>query len=140
LAQSPELNPSELLFVYGTLLPGLRLNHHMSGAERLGPAKAQGLLYDLGTYPGWVQGEGWVSGEIYRLSSTHLLRLDEVEEVVPGDPDASLYVRDRIQISEGTCSGQWVWIYRYNRPVTGCFQIQSGDYLEHIRQTPGRIS
>ena len=47
---------NELLFIYGTLLPGLRLDHHMTGAERLGPALVQGRLYDLGTYPGWVQG------------------------------------------------------------------------------------
>ena len=131
---------TELLFIYGTLLPGLRLDHHMTGAERLGPALVQGRLYDLGTYPGWVQGEGWVRGEMYRLSSSHLQRLDVVEEVVPGDPAASLYGRDRIQVSEGACAGQWVWVYRYNRPVTGCLQILSGDYLEHVRQTPGRIS
>ena len=131
---------TELLFIYGTLLPGLRLNHHMSGAERLGPARVQGRLYDLGTYPGWLQGEGLVRGEIYRLSSSHLQRLDEVEEMVPGDPVGSLYWRDRIQVVKGFCSGQWVWVYRYNRSVTGCFLIPSGDYLEHVRQTPGRVS
>jgi gamma-glutamylcyclotransferase (GGCT)/AIG2-like uncharacterized protein YtfP len=140
LVQSPDLDTTELLFIYGTLLPGLRLDHHMLGAERLGPAKIQGLLYDLGTYPGWVQGDGLVHGEVYRLTSTHLQRLDEVEEVVPGDPVASLYVRDRIQVLVGTCSGQWVWVYRYNRSVTGCAQISSGDYLEHVRRTPGRLS
>jgi gamma-glutamylcyclotransferase (GGCT)/AIG2-like uncharacterized protein YtfP len=131
---------TELLFIYGTLLPGLRLDHQMLGAERLGPALVQGRLYDLGTYPGWVQGEGLVRGEIYRLSSSHLQRLDEVEEVVPDDPVASLYWRDRIQVLEGACAGQWAWVYRYNRSVTGCFQIPSGDYWEHVRQTPGRIS
>lgn len=42
---------TDLLFIYGTLLPGLRLAHEMEGAELMGAAKVRGHLYDIGYYP-----------------------------------------------------------------------------------------
>ena len=38
------------LFIYGTLMPGLRLAHEMAGAEPLGPAQVTGRLVDVGQY------------------------------------------------------------------------------------------
>ena len=70
---------ASILFIYGALLPGLRLEREMSGAERLGAAQVRGQLYDIGSYPGLVAGQGLVSGELYRVTSEHLWRLDAVE-------------------------------------------------------------
>lgn len=123
---------TQLLFVYGTLLSGLRLHHAMQGAISLGAARVQGRLYDLGTYPGLVWGEGEVSGEVYRVDAAHLERLDLIEEMIPNDPRSSLYWREQVEVLTGACAGQVVWTYRYNRAVDEHALIAHGDYRRHV--------
>ena len=127
------------LFIYGTLMPGLRLEAEMHGAERLGPARVPGRLVDVGRYPGLLHGEGDVTGEVYRVSDAQLARLDEVEEMVPGDRSASQYWRERVLVLEGALAGQSVWTYVYNQPVDGLTPIVHGDYRRYIREV-GRES
>lgn len=127
------------LFIYGTLMPGLRLEAEMQGAERLGLAQVPGRLVDVGRYPGLLHGEGLVAGEVYRVSETQLARLDEVEEMVPGDRGASQYWRERVTVQAGAWAGQPVWTYVYNRPVDGLTPIAHGDYRRYIREV-GRDS
>lgn len=127
------------LFIYGTLMPGLRLQAEMQGAERLGPARVPGRLVDVGRYPGLLQGEGLVAGEVYRVSEAQLAHLDEVEEMVPGDRGASQYWRERVTVQEGALAGQQVWTYVYNLPVDGLTPIAHGDYRRYIREV-GRDS
>ena len=127
------------LFIYGTLMPGLRLEAEMHGAERLGPARVSGRLVDVGRYPGLLHGEGTVTGEVYRVSDAQLARLDAVEEMVPGDRAASQYWRERVLALDGALAGQPVWTYVYNRPVDGLTPIAHGDYRRYIREV-GRES
>jgi gamma-glutamylcyclotransferase (GGCT)/AIG2-like uncharacterized protein YtfP len=127
------------LFIYGTLMPGLRLEAEMHGAERRGPARVSGRLVDVGRYPGLLHGEGTVTGEVYRVSDAQLAQLDAVEEMVPGDRAASQYWRERVQVLEGPLAGQPVWTYVYNRPVDGLTPIAHGDYRRYIREV-GRES
>lgn len=127
------------LFIYGTLLPGLRLQAEMLGAERLGPARVSGRLVDVGRYPGLVPGDGTVTGEVYRVSDAQLAHLDGVEDMVPGDRAASQYWRERVTVQAGALAGQPVWTYVYNRPVDGLMPIPHGDYRRYIREV-GRDS
>ncbi len=127
------------LFIYGTLMPGLRLQAEMRGAERLGTACVPGRLVDVGRYPGLVHGEGRVAGEVYRVTDAQLARLDQVEDMVPGDRTASQYWRERVTVLEGPLAGQQVWTYVYNRPVDGITPIADGDYRRYIREV-GRES
>ncbi len=127
------------LFIYGTLMPGLRLQAEMQGAERLGPARVPGRLVDVGRYPGLLHGQGLVAGEVYRVSEAHLARLDDVEEMVTGDRGASQYWRERVQVHDGALAGQQVWTYIYNRPTDGLTPIAHGDYRRYIREV-GRDS
>jgi len=120
------------LFIYGTLMPGLRLQAEMRGAERLGLARVPGRLVDVGRYPGLLHGAGLVSGEVYCVSEAQLAHLDEVEEMVPGDRAASQYWRERVTVQEGALAGQQVWTYVYNLPVTGLTPIAHGDYRRYI--------
>jgi gamma-glutamylcyclotransferase (GGCT)/AIG2-like uncharacterized protein YtfP len=127
------------LFIYGTLMPGLRLEAEMQGALFVGPAQIQGRLIDVGRYPGLLQGEGQVSGEVYEVDDAHLARLDVVEDMVPGDRDASQYWREEVTVLNGPLQGQQVQTYVYNRRVDGCTPIPHGDYRRYIREV-GRES
>ena len=127
------------LFIYGTLMPGLRLAAEMQGAQALGPAWVPGRLVDLGRYPGLVHGEGVVIGEIFRVSDALLARLDEVEDMVAGDREASQYWRERVTVQDGALAGQPVWTYVYNLPIDGLRSIAHGDYRRYIRAC-GRAS
>lgn len=127
------------LFIYGTLMPGLRLEAEMLGARFVGPAHIAGRLIDVGHYPGLLQGDGPVTGEVYEVDDAHLTHLDGVEGVVPGDRDASQYWREEVTVLSGPLQGQRVQTYVYNGPVDGCVPIPHGDYRRYIREV-GRES
>jgi gamma-glutamylcyclotransferase (GGCT)/AIG2-like uncharacterized protein YtfP len=130
---------TQLLFIYGTLMPGLRLEAQMQGARFVGPAQVPGRLVDVGRYPGLLQGDGQVTGEVYEVDDAHLARLDGVEGVVPGDRAASQYWREDVTVLSGPLQGQLVQTYVFNRPVEGCTPIPHGDYRRYIREV-GRES
>ena len=127
------------LFIYGTLMPGLRLEAQMHGARFVGPAQVPGRLVDVGRFPGLLLGDGQVTGEVYEVDAAHLVRLDVVEGLVPGDREASQYWREEVMVLSGPLQGQQVQTYVYNRPVDGCTPIPHGDYRRYIREV-GRES
>ncbi len=127
------------LFIYGTLMPGLRLEAEMHGARFVGLAQIQGRLVDVGRYPGLLPGDDSVVGEIYEVDDAHLARLDGVEDMVPGDRAASQYWREEVTVLSGLLQGERVQTYVYNRPVDGCTPIPHGDYRRYIREV-GRES
>jgi gamma-glutamylcyclotransferase (GGCT)/AIG2-like uncharacterized protein YtfP len=127
------------IFIYGTLLPGLRLEAEMHGARFVGPAHIAGRLIDVGLYPGLLQGDGQVTGEVYEVDEAQLARLDMVEGVVPGNRAASQYWREGVTVVGGPLQGQQVQTYVYNQPVDGCTPIAHGDYRRYIREV-GRES
>ena len=127
------------LFIYGTLMPGLRLQAEMHGARFVATAQVQGRLVDVGRFPGLLQGEGLVTGEVYEVDDAHLARLDVVEGMVRGDRAASQYWREEVTVLSGPLQGQPVQTYVYNRPVDGCSPIPHGDYRRYIREV-GRES
>jgi gamma-glutamylcyclotransferase (GGCT)/AIG2-like uncharacterized protein YtfP len=127
------------IFIYGTLLPGLRLEAEMHGALFVGAAQVSGRLVDVGRYPGLLPGEGQVTGEVYEVDEVHLARLDAVEGLLPGDPAASPYWRERVTVLSGPLQGQQVQTYVYKRPADSCVPIPHGDYRRYIREV-GRES
>jgi gamma-glutamylcyclotransferase (GGCT)/AIG2-like uncharacterized protein YtfP len=130
---------TQLLFIYGTLMPGLRLEAQMQGARFVGAAQVPGRLVDVGRYPGFLVGDGLVTGEVYEVDAAHLARLDAVEDMVPGDRAASQYWREEVTVVSGPLQGQRVQTYVYNRPVDSCTPIEHGDYRRYIREV-GRES
>ena len=130
---------THLLFIYGTLMPGLRLEAEMQGARFVGAAQVPGRLVDVGRYPGFLVADGLVTGEVYEVDAAHLARLDGVEDMVPGDRAASQYWREEVTLASGPLQGQRVQTYVYNRPVDGCTAIVHGDYRRYIREV-GRES
>ncbi len=123
--------PSEpdLLFVYGTLRPGLATGEPLvlvRGLEHVDAATVRGILYDLGAYPGMRLGEGVVHGDVLRISEPAVLEaFDRYEECGGACP-----LFQRVITHAVLCNGSEVpaWVYLYNRPVTGAARIESGDY------------
>lgn len=126
------------IFIYGTLLPGLRLHPHMRTGSMIAAAQCHAYLYDLGEYPGMVRSvlgdPSCVKGEVYTVDESLLNQLDELEGVVSGDDAASLYLRQRILLEKpAELKSVEVWSYFYNRPVQGCPRVHSGDYKAYLR-------
>ena len=128
-----------LLFIYGTLMPGLRLEAEMHGARFVGAAQVPGRLVDVGRFPGLLPGDGQITGEVYEVDDVQLARLDVVEGMVRGDRGASQYWREAVSVLSGPLQGQPVQTYVYNRPVDACVPIPHGDYRRYIREV-GRNS
>jgi gamma-glutamylcyclotransferase (GGCT)/AIG2-like uncharacterized protein YtfP len=106
------------LFVYGTLLPGCRLQNHISGCLRRGPVILEGAkLYDLGSFPGLVQEDGFVIGEWVSVPPTMLKKLDQIEDYdVEREPKDCLYIRRNVQIQRLTDGKSFdMEAYIYNR-------------------------
>ena len=74
------------VFVYGTLRRGdvRDITHLQPPPVFVGVASVQGVLYNLGAYPGLLLGgEGRVTGEVYAITAALEQQLDSIEEVWP---------------------------------------------------------
>jgi gamma-glutamylcyclotransferase (GGCT)/AIG2-like uncharacterized protein YtfP len=74
------------VFVYGTLRRGdvRDITHLQPPPVFVGMASVQGVLYNLGDYPGLLLGgEGRVTGEVYAINAALEQQLDSIEEVWP---------------------------------------------------------
>ncbi|MBE0510320.1 MAG: gamma-glutamylcyclotransferase [Gammaproteobacteria bacterium] len=127
-----------LVFVYGTLLRGMCRFPALSHAEPMGPALAQGKLYDLGDYPGLRPGSDVVVGEIYRVDARTLDRLDGIEDYYPDCPESSLYLRRPIQVRL-LADGRRLQAetYLYASPLPESRRIADGDYRRHVLEKQG---
>lgn len=118
-----------LVFVYGLLMRGHDLHHHMDSGEYIGDGRVKGALVSLGRYPGLIEGSGTVRGELYRFADlpAALDVLDDIEEFEPTDPSRSLYLRIpmRVETSDGEVDA---WTYRYNGQTGDAQPIPSGDW------------
>src|SRR5262245_55703141 len=70
-----------LLFVYGTLMRGEPAHRLLLGRTTfVEEGHTDGLLLDLGQFPGVIEGNGRVAGEVFRLDRPELLEtLDDYE-------------------------------------------------------------
>jgi gamma-glutamylcyclotransferase (GGCT)/AIG2-like uncharacterized protein YtfP len=113
------------LFVYGTLREGRAPREIADTAalmQAIGRGVARGRVYDLGAYPGAVfalgEASGEIEGEVFEVPDEDVLRaLDAYEGFEPDDPEASLFLRIRIEVR---MSGESIdcWAYQYNRAVS----------------------
>jgi len=131
------------LFVYGTLLRGGRLHHHLEllGARFESEAKVAAELFDLGSYPGALPaaGEGkWVCGEIFLLlqTSSALKVLDRVEEFFPDAPERSEFIRVLAEVFLPNGARVKAWIYWVAAWASdGRPRIASGDYAAWLARS-----
>lgn len=121
------MQKDDYVFVYGTLRLGEGANlRYLKTAEYIGEDRVNGLLYNLGSFPGLKAKKRQftfdfpiVCGDVYCLTETEqAMNLDRYE----GYP--SLYSR----IQTETESGITVWTYIYNGMVYDKQLISSGDW------------
>ena len=131
-----------LLFVYGTLRPGIGTRQGEAaqafarldaGCRWLGPASIRGRLYRIDWYPGLVidPTAAPVTGDLCLLHRPDELLpfLDAYEEAGPTFPAPQEYRRER-HIVTGPEGPAEAWVYVYARPVAGLELIEGGGWLE----------
>jgi gamma-glutamylcyclotransferase (GGCT)/AIG2-like uncharacterized protein YtfP len=133
----PDCEPTHI-FVYGTLMSAatgslgrdmrLRLRRE---ARSAGSATVQGVLYDLGTYPGLVRSadpSDRVHGEVLALidPAATLPWLDDYEGVGRGQASAGEYLRvvEHARLASG--ASLEIWLYLLQRPLRGLPRIPGG--------------
>ncbi|MDI9223812.1 gamma-glutamylcyclotransferase [Pantoea sp. EA-12] len=113
------------IIVYGSLRRKQGNSHWMTNAQWLGDHQIEGFdLYNLGHYPGVVEGAGKVCCEVYRIDASTLGELDALR-TKNGE-----YKRQLIQTPYGTA-----WLYVYQRSIAGRTRIASGDWLKRDEDT-----
>jgi gamma-glutamylcyclotransferase (GGCT)/AIG2-like uncharacterized protein YtfP len=126
---------NDLIFVYGTLRPGVRHSRFelfADGATFESLGRVRGHLYDLGEYPGMQldAGNDWVTGEVYRLRDpeTTLFELDVYEGATARSDDD--FERVLIVVTLEDERDVEAWTYLYRGPLAGAVRLASGDYAE----------
>jgi len=106
------------LFTYGLFRDQAKLL--LGQHTKCGRAWIPGKLYKVNEfYPGYVEGNGKVWGEVFLIDESVLPDLDQYE--------GHEYVRVKVVTStELDC-----WVYRYKYDVLGFPEIKSGDW--HLR-------
>jgi gamma-glutamylcyclotransferase (GGCT)/AIG2-like uncharacterized protein YtfP len=68
------------LFVFGNLKKGKQNHNFMEDSNYIGKGSVSGFdMYDLGSFPALIRGEGVVSGEVYEVDTKLLKKLDQLE-------------------------------------------------------------
>jgi len=120
---------AELLFAYGTLMQGYFLHRVIADrATYLESGSVRGALVDLGRYPGLLEGNGRVVGEVYRIETPELLPVVDREE-------GYNFQRYRTLVTLGGGRRVRAWAYRYRGPRERATLIADGDY-RRVRPPP----
>jgi gamma-glutamylcyclotransferase (GGCT)/AIG2-like uncharacterized protein YtfP len=132
------IHEKENLFVYGTLLSAFNIPMHKRirpFMEFSGWGTVQGILVDLGTYPGLLISDepgNRVHGEIYRIrDATSLFALlDPYEGCGDSIPGPHEYIRRLRPVRMKNGQELHAWVYFYNLNSNGYPVIESGSYLD----------
>jgi gamma-glutamylcyclotransferase (GGCT)/AIG2-like uncharacterized protein YtfP len=129
------------VFFYGTLMSPFNRPGRQRVDAKLqykGRGAIRAALYDLGIYPAAIQvdDDSRVWGEVYETTDTAavLAVLDEIEGYRPTQPDRSLYMRVLAGVTLEDGRTEQAWTYFYNAPLGRAQRIESGDYLDHLKQ------
>ncbi len=94
--------------------------------QSIGQCELPGILYDLGEYPGLIQGVGIVYGELFELTDVGVLKqLDQFEHFFPEDCKNSMYIRTDIRLLKPDIKA---WVYIYNQNISDKSKISSGNW------------
>jgi gamma-glutamylcyclotransferase (GGCT)/AIG2-like uncharacterized protein YtfP len=104
------------IFVYGTLMKGqANYDYFMKEATFIGNGCISGYeMYDLGSFPGIIPGDGSVNGEVYDVSDRELEAINRLEG------EGSLYIKTEVEVELETGEKIPASAYVYNHSVSGC--------------------
>ena len=149
--------PTRHVFVYGTLRRGEQrdINLLTPAPRWIGPASVEGVLYDLGEYPGLVlgrapgPGQTKVKGDVYEIAGDLEPLLDEIEGVSP-QPNGE-YARRQVVVhlrplepplarNESTLASPLTCLVYEVTPgrAAGCPVIECGDWVGFRLAREGR--
>lgn len=98
----------------------------------VGPCRFRGVLFDLGSFPGAVPGDGVVRGELHRLHDPQVWSvLDRYEGYDEKREDQSLFVRRRVELLAP--AGRTAGVYWYNGDASESARVPSGDWAEYVQ-------
>ncbi|WP_028612310.1 gamma-glutamylcyclotransferase family protein [Paenibacillus harenae] len=119
----------EKVFVYGTLRRGESNHSLLAPATCLAmTARMKGCLIDTGDgYPGLLEEDGEVIGELYEVSDAELGKLDELEDYFGPDDPGNLYNRVEVDVCTDRGSVK-AWTYFYNRNCEGRHLLRFSDW------------
>ena len=121
-----------IVFVYGTLLKGLKRWPILAHSSYMGLAMIRAELFDLGYFPGIKEGDNTVVGELYEISHEVLGQLDLIEGYDKDKPKDSFYLREEVPAQKFS-DGSFVkaCCYIYNHSDVGA-KICHGDYRRYL--------
>jgi len=104
-------------FVYGTLKVGGRFAERFDSLRvNSMPASVEGFhLFDLGSFPGILPGNGVVYGELHEYGEDVTRAMDTIEGYRSDDEDNSLYLRREVEVTTATGKTDKASIYIFNR-------------------------
>jgi gamma-glutamylcyclotransferase (GGCT)/AIG2-like uncharacterized protein YtfP len=129
----------QLLFVYGTLMSGF------SGHEAFlvdSQFVSHGILYGARLvhleegFPGALEGEGQILGEVYRVDEFTLKAIDLYEEFNELFPEKSFYLR-KLKPVWLIPMNEWVeaWVYLLNPKLVIEFtEVPGGNWREFLKK------
>ena len=126
---APESRECSYLFAYGTLMPDCvppQMQDACQGMELVGHATVRGILYDLGPFPGVVDGEGTVRGVLLRVPPGAWDQLDRYEACPGPDHPDGLFHRVKTRATTEDGQDMECWLYIYARDVSGFEPVPSG--------------
>lgn len=125
------------VFVYGTLRRG-DCRGGFLGEPYFPEAYVKGLeLFDLGPFPGVLEGPGLVRGEVYEIDAKMLQSLDRIEGYRAQAPGEGLYDRQLVTARDPSGEEVEAWVYIYNnRDEHQLRPIASGDWFAHRNLYP----
>ncbi|WP_158212329.1 gamma-glutamylcyclotransferase family protein [Natranaerobius trueperi] len=120
------------VFVYGTLKKGYgnyRLIKDFTTHEL--PATTKGELYDLGAFPGLIEGSDTIKGQLMYIDSDHyqsaLSVLDTMEGYDENNINNSLYIRKLVTVHADNQTIE-AYAYFWNGSVEQAKKIEEGEY------------
>lgn len=128
---------SHLVFVYGSLLPGLHNAALLHGCEPLGygTTAPEFSMFALaaGSYPAVCRGGSTaIRGAVFAVNNAVLAQLDRLE----GHPE--WYRREQVPLASGPAELVWIYVMPIREVDSPFVRVLSGDWAQYYRAAPQR--